>query len=185
MAFAMGSSPGAIGSAHPVIAPYQAFPTRDGWINVGAANQANWLKLLDVLNAPAIADDPRFADNEMRMRNLDALIPSLNDVFATRSTAEWLERLEGVGVPAGPIMSIGEMHRDPQAVAREMVIRTAHSRLREVETIGAPVKFSATASGVRRGAPVLGEHSREVLAEYGYEEQEIDRLIQNGVVIVV
>ena len=185
MAFAMGSSPGALGSAHPLNAPYQAFPTSDGWINVGAANQANWLKLLDVLNAPAIADDPRFADNEMRMRNLDALIPSLNDVFATRSTAEWLERLEGVGVPAGPIMSIGEMHRDPQAVAREMVIRTAHSRLRDVETIGTPVKFSATASGVRRGAPVLGEHSREVLAEYGYEEQEINRLIQNGVVIVV
>ncbi|MFT5440552.1 MAG: crotonobetainyl-CoA:carnitine CoA-transferase CaiB-like acyl-CoA transferase [Alphaproteobacteria bacterium] len=183
MAFATGNSPGPLGSAHPLNAPYQSFPTSDGWINVGAANQTNWLKLLDALNAPALATDPRFIDNEMRMRNLDALIPALNDVFATRPTAQWLDRLEAVGLPAGPILSIEEMHRDPQTLAREMVVRTSHSRLGEVETIGAPVKFSAAASGIRRGAPVLGEHSREVLALYGYGEQEIDRLVESGVII--
>jgi crotonobetainyl-CoA:carnitine CoA-transferase CaiB-like acyl-CoA transferase len=183
MAFATGNSPGPLGSAHPLNAPYQSFPTSDGWINVGAANQTNWLKLLDALNAPTLATDPRFIDNEMRMRNLDALIPALNDVFATRPTAEWLDRLEAVGLPAGPILSIEEMHRDPQTLAREMVVRTSHSRLGEVETIGAPVKFSAAASGIRRGAPVLGEHSREVLALYGYGEQEIDRLVESGVII--
>lgn len=183
MAFATGNSPGPLGSAHPLNAPYQSFPTSDGWINVGAANQTNWLKLLDALNAPTLATDPRFIDNEMRMRNLDALIPALNDVFATRPTAEWLDRLEAVGLPAGPILSIEEMHRDPQTLAREMVVRTSHSRLGEVETIGAPVKFSAAASGIRRGAPVLGEHSREVLAGYGYGEQEIDRLVESGVII--
>jgi crotonobetainyl-CoA:carnitine CoA-transferase CaiB-like acyl-CoA transferase len=183
MAFATGNSPGPLGSAHPLNAPYQSFPTSDGWINVGAANQTNWLKLLDALNAPTLATDPRFIDNEMRMRNLDALIPALNDVFATRPTAEWLDRLEAVGLPAGPILSIEEMHRDPQTLAREMVVRTSHSRLGEVETIGAPVKFSAAASGIRRGAPVLGEHSREVLAGYGYGEQEIDRLVESCVII--
>ena len=183
MAFATGNSPGPLGSAHPLNAPYQAFPTSDGWINVGAANQTNWLKLLDALNAPALAADPCFIDNEMRMRNLDTLIPALNDVFATRPTAEWLDRLEAVGLPAGPILSVEEMHRDPQTLAREMVMQTSHSRLGKVETIGAPVKFSASAAGVRRGAPVLGEHSREVLAGYGYDGPEIDRLVESGVII--
>jgi crotonobetainyl-CoA:carnitine CoA-transferase CaiB-like acyl-CoA transferase len=183
MAFATGISPGPLGSAHPLNAPYQAFPTSDGWINVGAANQTNWLKLLDALKAPELASDPRFIDNKMRMRNLDALIPALNDVFVTRPTAEWLDRMEDVGLPAGPILSVEEMHRDPQTLAREMVVRTSHSRLGEVETIGPPVKFSVTASGIRRGAPVLGEHSREVLALYGYAEPEIDRLIESGVII--
>lgn len=185
IALATGSSPGALGSAHPLNAPYQAFPTSDGWINVGAANQANWLKLLEVLEAPAIADDPRFVDNQSRMGNLEALVSALNDEFVTRSTAEWLDRLEGAGVPAGPILNVGEMHRDPQTVAREMVVRTTHSRLGAVETIGTPVKFSATRSGVRHGAPMLGEHSREVLAEYGYPDREIEQLIEDGVIVAV
>jgi len=183
MEFAMGCSPGAIGSAHPLTAPYQAFPTSDGWINIGAANQANWLKLLDVLDTPRISDDPRFTNNKLRMENLKALIPLLNEVLVTRSTTEWLDFLGEAGVPAGPILGIGEMHRDPQAVAREMVVQTTHSNIGAVEAIGLPVKFSSTASDIKQGAPVLGEHSREVLAEYGYAQQEINRLVEDGVVI--
>lgn len=98
-------------------------------------------------------------------------------------TSEWLNLLESAGVPAGPILSIREMHRDPQALAREMVVQTTHGSIGDVKTVGAPVKFSQTASGIRRGAPVLGEHSRDVLAEYGYGEKEIDQLVESGVVI--
>ncbi len=183
IALATGDSPPAMGSAHPLNAPYQAFQTADGWINVGAANQANWLKLLDALEAPAIAHDARFAEPRLRMENLDALVAALTPVFASRPTADWLGRLERAGVPAGPILDIMGMLRDPQTVARGMVVRVPHARLGEVETLGPPVKFSETAATVRRGAPVLGQHTREVLAEYGYSADDIDRLVAAGAVI--
>ena len=181
---ATADSPGPMGSAHPLNAPYQAFRTADGWITVGAANQANWLKLLDVLEAPGIAGDPRFADNAERMENLPALAEALGKMFAGRTTADWLQRLIPAGVPAGPVLSIGEMHADAQTLARDMIVDAPHSRLGAVKTLGTPVKFSATAAGVRLGAPVLGEHTREVLGAHGYSDDEIDGLAESGTVIV-
>jgi crotonobetainyl-CoA:carnitine CoA-transferase CaiB-like acyl-CoA transferase len=104
--FATGRSPGPMGSAHPLNAPYQAFETRDGWVNVGAANQTNWLKLVDVLEAPELPGDPRFTDNRTRMNNLPALVEALTVHFRRRTTAEWLDRLNAASVPAGPVLSI-------------------------------------------------------------------------------
>ncbi len=180
---ATGDSPGALGSAHPLSAPYQAFETADGWITVGAANQATWLKLLTVLDAPEVADDPRYADNAGRMAHLPALVEALGRAFRARTAAEWLERLETAGVPAGPVLSIGEMHADAQALARAMIVEAPHRRLGPVKTLGAPVKFSETPAAVRRGAPMLGEHTREVLAEHGYAAAEIDRLAKAQAII--
>ncbi len=181
---ATGESPGPMGSAHPLNAPYQAFQTADGWITVGAANQATWLKILGVLEAPGIAGDPRFADNAKRMENRPALTEALGEVFTGRTTADWLQRLESAGVPAGPVLSIGEMHADAQTLARDMIVEAPHSRLGAVKTLGTPVKFSATPAGVRLGAPVLGEHTREVLGACGYSDDEIDGLAKSGAVIV-
>jgi crotonobetainyl-CoA:carnitine CoA-transferase CaiB-like acyl-CoA transferase len=183
IALATGASPGALGSAHPLNAPYQAFRTSDGWITIGAANQGNWLKLVAALEAPELAEDARFADNELRMANLAALVTALEAQFSARTTTEWLQRLEDAGVPAGPILSIADMHRDAQALARDMVVTVPHSRLGTVRTIGAPVKFSRTPASIRRGAPVLGEHTCEVLAEHGYSETDIARLVAAGTVI--
>ncbi len=181
---ATGESPGPMGSAHPLNAPYQAYRTADGWITVGAANQATWLKILGVLEVPGIAGDPRFADNAKRMENRPALTEALGKVFAGRTTADWLQRLESAGVPAGPVLSIGEMHADAQTLARDMIVEAPHSRLGAVKTLGTPVKFSATPAGVRLGAPVLGEHTREVLGACGYSDDEIDGLAKSGAVIV-
>ncbi len=181
---ATGVSPGAIGSAHPLNAPYQALPTADGWINIGAANQANWLRLTEALEAPELAQDARFADNPARMNNRAALVELLTARFRRRPTAEWLARLEAAGVPAGPVLSIGEMLEDPQVRARDMVVEATHSRLGPVRTLGPPVKFSATPAGVRRGAPRLGEHTREILTEYGYSEAEIERLAASGDILL-
>ncbi len=182
IAFATGVSPGPMGSAHPLNAPYQAFQTADGWINIGAANQGNWERLVRLIGAPELNDDPRFSVNTGRMAHLPALTEALNAIFRTRATAAWLAILEEGGFPAGPVLSIAEMHADPQARAREMVVATDHPVAGRVETIGVPVKFSGTPGGVRGPAPVLGQHTREVLGEYGYGAAEVDALIAAGVV---
>lgn len=174
--FATGNDPGPMGSAHPLNAPYQAFPTADGWINIGAANQNNWLRLLDAIGAAHLKDDPRFADNASRMAHLAALEPVLSDIFRARPTAEWLALLERAGVPAGPVLSIGEMHDHPHTLARGMVVEVDHARVGPTRAIGLPVKFSRTPGSVETGAPTLGQHSRAILAEHGFDEAAIDRL---------
>ncbi len=183
--FATGVPPGPMGSAHPLNAPYQAFASADGWLTVGAANQANWERLLRVLEAPELAADPRFRDNAARIAHLPALVEALSPRFHARSTADWLARFEAAGLPAGPVLSIAEMHRDPQALARGMVTEVEHSRLGAVKTLGTPIRLSETPGGPKSGAPVFGEHSREVLGEYGYSAAEIDRLVGAGAVIAL
>ena len=183
IAFATGVSPGAMGSAHPLNAPYQAFRTADGWINIGAANQRNWERLVVLLCRPELGEDPRFVTNDKRMANRPALEAALNAVFETRPTADWLAVLEEGGFPAGPVLSIGEMHEDPQALAREMIVETNHPKAGKVKTLGLPVKFSATPGGITRPAPLLGQHSRAILAEIGYNEQQIEQMAAQGVTL--
>ena len=182
IAFATGASPGPLGSAHPLNAPYQAFKTSDGWINLGAANQKNWERMLTVIGAEDLARDPRFAKNHGRMQNLPALETILNDHFCKDSSAAWLERLEAAGVPAGPVLDICEMHEDPQALSREMIVTTTHPVAGPVKAIGLPIKFSGTPGGVSRPAPLLGEHSREILAEAGFSAGEAERMVASGAV---
>ncbi len=181
--FATGASPGRMGTAHPLNAPYQTFETKDGWINIGAANQRNWERLLDCLDAPELGEDPRFSENTSRMANLDTLVEVLTVYFKKRSTAEWLEALEEAGLPAGPVFSISEMLQDPQTIARDMVPETQHPIAGPVQTIGLPVKLSGTPGGVVRPAPQFGQHSHEVLQELGYSVEEIDALLDDGAVL--
>ncbi len=183
IAFATGIAPGALGSAHPLNAPYQALPTADGWITVGAANQRNWLKLLTVLDAEHLARDLRFVDNDGRMAHREELVEALSERLRHRPTDYWLRQLAEAGVPAGPILDIKQMHADPQARARGMVTTAPHSQLGEVRTLGHPVRYSETPADIRRGAPVYGEHTREVLAELGYSDSEIKDLIDSGAAV--
>jgi len=180
--FATGVSPGATGSAHLLTAPYQAFRAADGWINVGGANQANWERIADVLGHPEWRADPRFATNSARMTNLPALVDAMSAVLATRSCAAWLSAFDAAGVPAGPVHSIGEALEHPQTAARGMVVDLVHPQAGAMRALGCPVHFSATPTAVRRAAPLLGEHTREVLADSGYAQDEIDAFVAAGVV---
>lgn len=182
--FATGVAPGPMGSAHPLNAPYQAFPASDGWITVGAANQNNWQRLVEALGAPHLASDPRFLTNAERMHNLAALQTALTPLFQVRTSAEWLKRLEEAGVPAGPVLNVAQMHADPQARARDMIVETTHPIAGRVSSLGLPIKFSETPGSVRRAAPALGEHTREVLLEYGFSAAEADALAACGAVMI-
>ena len=184
IAFATGVAPEALGSAHPLNAPYQSFRTKDGWINIGAANQRNWQRLLDVIEAGELDDDPRFATNRDRIINLDALVPILESHLKQRVTADWLERMDAAGLPAGPVLNISEMHSDPQAMARDMIVETDHPVAGPVKAIGLPIKFGDTPGGVVRPAPTLGQHGAEVLSEHGFEQAQIDALKDQGALIV-
>ncbi|HRK18950.1 MAG TPA: CaiB/BaiF CoA-transferase family protein [Hyphomicrobiaceae bacterium] len=182
IAFATGVAPGPLGSAHPLNAPYQAFETADGWINIGAANQANWERLTQVLGATDLAEDARFKAGRGRMDNIGELISRLAVYFKAKTTGEWLKLLEKAGVPAGPVLNVMEMHEHPQTIARNMVPYVEHPIAGRMQTIGLPIKFSETPGGVKHAAPLLGEHTREVLQEFGFGAADIDALVASKAV---
>ena len=171
-----------MGTAHPMNAPYQAVRTKDDPIVLGAANAKLWGVMLEVIGAPELAQDPRFLENGDRMANLAVLIEELEARFVTRTSAEWLEALAAAGVPAGPIHDVKQMQEDPHTLAREMVVEVEHPTAGTVKTIGHPLKFSETPGKVAFAAPVFGQHTAEVLAEYGFEAVEIEALAEEGAV---
>ena len=181
VALATGTSPGALGSAHPLAAPYEALPTSDGWITVGGWNQVNWQRLVDALGLPELARDPRFRSNADRMEHLGELRELLSARLRTASTETWLRRMDAAAVPAGPVSGMVEALRHPQTVAREMVLSVEQAG-EEGETLGMPVKLSETPATVERGAPGYGQHTDEVLREYGFGATEIAELRRTGAV---
>src|SRR6266851_8794051 len=183
IALATGVAPKAMGSAHPLNAPYQAFETADNWIVVGGANQKHWLRTLEVLGALELARDPRFATGADRMAHLKELEALLSACFRTKPAAHWLSALEDVGVPCGPVNDMLQALADPQTMAREMVVEVGHSTLGQVKTIGLPIKFSATPGKVQTGAPLYGEHTDAILSAYGFSDEEIAALEAEGAVV--
>ncbi|MFA9287284.1 MAG: CaiB/BaiF CoA transferase family protein [Comamonas sp.] len=176
MAFATGESAGPMGSAHPVAAPYQAIPTQDGWINIGAVSQATWVGMTRVLQLEHLLEDERFASNRERMANRDLLIAIISEAMRSNTTDYWVEKFEQAGVPAGPVRKIKDMLEDPQTLARDMVIEVDHPVAGPVQALGLPIKFSHGNGVTRRGAPQYGEHTAEVLQELGYSSDDIAAL---------
>ena len=128
-------------------------------------------------------EDPRFADDPGRMANIDDLVAVLSRIFKRRPSSDWLQRLERAGVPAGPVLDIAGMQADPQALARGMVTEAPHRRLGPVKTLGHPVHYSATPAEISRGAPLLGEHTLELLGEHGYSPAEAAKFVAEGTVV--
>ncbi|PSC05011.1 CoA transferase [Alsobacter soli] len=183
IALATGVAPKAMGSGHPLNAPYQAFRGSDRWFVVGGANQRNWMRMLEAIGALPLADDPRFRTNPDRMKNLPELEAELSKVFEAKPADHWLSLLDAAGVPCGPVLDTLQALSDPQTIARKMLVEVEHSTLGPVKTLGLPVKFSNTPGGVRKGAPVFGEDTRDILAEAGYGAEEIASLESEGAVV--
>jgi crotonobetainyl-CoA:carnitine CoA-transferase CaiB-like acyl-CoA transferase len=180
--FATGEAPGPTGSAHRLTAPYQAFPTADGWVAVGAANQATWERLAALLGVEHLVEDERFRSPWSRVRRRAELADLLAPAFAADTTAGWCARLEQAGVPAGPINDLAGTWAEPQVLARGMLVEAPDGHGGTGRFIGPPAKLSATPWAVRRGVPAAGADTRAVLADAGYDGAEIDRLVAAGVV---
>lgn len=180
--FATGESPGPTGSAHLLSAPYQAFQTADGWINIGGANQSNWERLARALGQSEWLSDARFESNTARMANRLALVELMQSILIGHGSAHWLALLDAAGVPAGPVHSIGQALSHPQTLARGMVQEVDHPQLGPMQTVGCPIHFSQTPTRIDRAAPALGQDTEALLAEFGYSAQEIAALVASGAV---
>jgi crotonobetainyl-CoA:carnitine CoA-transferase CaiB-like acyl-CoA transferase len=167
--FATREPPPRLGQAHRGSSPYQVFKTQDGWITVGGAQQNFWQRLCKLLDLEHLAEDVRFATNAARVAHNKELVPLLQARLETGSSAHWLSTLEEAGIPAGPVLSHDQTLRDPQILAREMVVEVTHPVAGRMQTLGVTVKLSETPGSIRRPAPRLGEHSQELLKELAPE----------------
>ena len=174
--FSTGSVPGPLGSAHRMSAPYQAIRCADGYITLGAANDRIFERLARLLGHPEWIDDQRFAVDGDRVRHREALAEAIEAVTTERPRAHWLDQFEAHDIPCGPINTYREVMDDPQVQAREMVVETEHPTLGRIRTLGTPIKLRATPLAPGRPAPLLGQHTDEVLEEAGYTTVEIAAL---------
>jgi len=174
--------PAPMGSAHRMNAPYQAMRCADGYITIGAANERLFRRLCDVLGHPEWTQLPEFADNANRVRHRAALAERIETITSERPRTHWLALLEQNDIPCGPINNYEQVFADPQVLAREMVVEVDHPTLGHLKTLGSPIKLSATPPDVRRRAPLLGEHTDEVLTQAGYSNTEIAELHRSGAV---
>ena len=180
--FATGVTPGRYGSAHESLAPYQVFPTADDPLMVAVGSDGLWRRFTAATGLDDLTDDPRYATNPDRVQHRDTLIPLITRALAARGCAEWTDRLNAAGVPAGPVNTVPAALEQPQVVAREMVVELEHPAAGMLRMLGSPLKLSAQPASIRRPPPVLGQHTDEILAEAGYSAGRIAELRETGVV---
>jgi crotonobetainyl-CoA:carnitine CoA-transferase CaiB-like acyl-CoA transferase len=173
-----GIAPQRMGNAHQNIVPYQVFEVADGHMILAVGNDSQFAKFCEVAGASHIAQDPRFARNAERVRHRATLVPMLAALMKARTRGDWLAALEAAKVPSGPINDLADVFADPHVQAREMTVRLPHPLAGELNLVASPMKFSATPVQYRRPPPLLGEHTAEVLREFGIDPDVTEREIR-------
>ena len=180
-----GEIPHALGTRHPVLTPFQTFPTSDGYIAVALRGgiKDQWPLFCATIERLDIMDDPRFETGELRTRNYEILEPIMNEAIKDKTTKEWVEAFEEVEIPCGPLNSIAQVANDPHTAARNMIIDVHHPEAGDFKVVNSPFKFSRTPYKTERAAPDLGEHTEEILSRLlEITKEQIDGLRESGVI---
>ncbi|WP_293033487.1 CaiB/BaiF CoA-transferase family protein [Natronococcus sp.] len=178
----VGDEPTRMGTKDPVLAPYQSYPTADGYLNVACGNQKLWEQFCAEIDREDLASDPRFESNADRVENMDALEEELAETLTQRSTDEWVERLaDGADLPVGPVYSVDEALDNEQVNARGAVDSLSHPAAGEIPILEHPLNYAESESGFDEAPPLLGEDTEAVVQALGYSEAEIEELRQKGV----
>ena len=181
--FANEEPPKRLGAAHPTLVPYQAFMSQDGkYVNVAVGSERLWERFCEGVDRMDLKDDPNFAQNGDRVRNRSTLVPLLQEYFLTQPADYWVDALQAVNVPAGPINDLADVFSDPQILHREMLVEIPHPTLKSIKQTGLPLKFSVTPGAFDKHPPLLGEHNEEILNSLGYSAQDIAGLTNNSVI---
>jgi crotonobetainyl-CoA:carnitine CoA-transferase CaiB-like acyl-CoA transferase len=179
--FGTGEVPQPTGSSTAMIAPYQAFPTADGYVVIGAGSDALFRRLAQALDAPDLTRDPRFVDNPSRVRHRPALVEAISALTRLYKSADLLERLRAAGVPSTPVLAMDSVIEEPQTKASGMLVTAPHPRLPDYRSIGLPIRWDGARPDVRRVPPALGEHTTDVLTWLGYTLDDVRGLRARGV----
>ncbi|MBI2874608.1 MAG: CoA transferase [Firmicutes bacterium] len=180
--FTTGEDPGRKGNAHATVAPYETYPAADGYFNLAVGNDSLWSRFCRAAGREDLEKDPRFAVNRDRVTNRIALNEILERVFRNKPVAHWLEILKEAGIPCGRINSMSHVFTDPQVIERGMIFTLDHPVAGKVQVPGSPLKLSETPPIPAAAPPLVGQHTREILADLGYSQADVDQLEEAGVV---
>jgi crotonobetainyl-CoA:carnitine CoA-transferase CaiB-like acyl-CoA transferase len=177
-----GRSPRRMGTRHPSIVPYECFQASDGYVNIAVTNQKQWENFCRILGLSEIAADPRFETMKARLAHYDELRAMIDRIVSKMTRADAIARMSEVGIPAGPINTVGEIMDDPHIHAREMVVELTHPEYGPFRTLGVPIKLSGTPGSAESAPPRFGEHNRQILTRLGYSAEEIDQAAKAGAI---
>ncbi len=180
--FATRQAPQRTGNAHPIVAPYQTFCSKDGYVNVASGNDGIFSRLCKAMDLERLLDDPRFVDNVGRITNLPALVEEIESSFSEFTTDEIVKKLDAAAVPCGPIYTVDQVFADPQAEHYKLSQRVPHPTLGEVDQVGFPYAMSGTPCEIRLAPPLLGQHNDEVLSDLGYGSAQIAAFRDEGAI---
>jgi CoA:oxalate CoA-transferase len=172
--FATGEVPERIGTRHPVLTPFQAYPTRDGYLVVAASRNPFWQKFCKVIQREDLVTDARFKENPVRTKNHKDLEKEVTEALKSKTTAEWVDLMIREDIPCGPVNSVPQLAADPHTLAREMIAEVEHSKAGNLKVVNNPIKLSRTPVKLEKANPELGENTEEILASLlGYSPEKI------------
>lgn len=178
-----GQNPPRVGSGHAMAVPYQVFATKDVPVFIGVSSERAYQAFCKALNCPELAEDPRFLTNDDRCKNRDALVPLVQDLLKQLTSGEILAKMNAIGIPCAPVLTVGEMMQDPHVKERGMIVEMEYPCFGKIKVPNIAFRLSKSPGAIKRPAPVVGQHTVEILKEVGYSEEQIKELLAKKVVL--